>query len=271
MRVGDRGRPLVAVHSWRAEPNNFMRLSEAMGGQTIYSLLHPDPEFDVMPRRVEGWVDHHEQTLHSIGLEPPYRLIGWSFGGVVAVELARRLQAQGADVDCLGLLDATRPRLVPLATNDFIWHHLAAAAALEPGERSTYLARKTRFLVARRFPRASARAARLLPSSRAYHARRATAIRPPSDPLKVAIHTSYLNYLGAPVTMPVHVYATEESTRSAQGAALRWLPWLHAGYSIVDVPGEHLTMFNRDHITTLAAAVTADLDRLRHRGIDGER
>jgi thioesterase domain-containing protein len=43
------------------------------------------------------------------GLRPsgPYRLLGWSFGGVVAHEVACRLQAAGGEVDALVIMDAS--------------------------------------------------------------------------------------------------------------------------------------------------------------------
>nr|WP_157527869.1 non-ribosomal peptide synthetase [Kibdelosporangium sp. MJ126-NF4]CEL16414.1 Siderophore biosynthesis non-ribosomal peptide synthetase modules [Kibdelosporangium sp. MJ126-NF4]CTQ90366.1 Siderophore biosynthesis non-ribosomal peptide synthetase modules [Kibdelosporangium sp. MJ126-NF4] len=37
----------------------------------------------------------------------PYRLIGWSFGGLVAHEMATQLQRDGAEVELLGFLDST--------------------------------------------------------------------------------------------------------------------------------------------------------------------
>jgi thioesterase domain-containing protein len=39
----------------------------------------------------------------------PYRIAGWSLGGLLAFEIARRLEASGADVAVLGLLDAPHP------------------------------------------------------------------------------------------------------------------------------------------------------------------
>ena len=36
----------------------------------------------------------------------PYRLAGWSLGGVVAFEMARILEQQGESVDFLGLIDS---------------------------------------------------------------------------------------------------------------------------------------------------------------------
>lgn len=254
-RTGSKGTPIIAVHSWRGEPENYARLSAKLGDQLIYSLHHPDPDAGDLPRRVDAWVDHHRRLLELTGLEPPYRLAGYSFGGVVVVELARRLLAEGHAVDYVGLIDSTRPRLVPLTTREFIWYHLDAAAAMEDSERLPYLAAKARLLAARTFPRT----ARL-----SHRALQAVGLRPPdapnttakpSDPLTVSIHVSYLNYRGDPVPFPVHLYTTAGSTEHAQAPAHRWLPWLHGGYTLTPIAGEHLTIFTDEHVESLAAAM----------------
>jgi thioesterase domain-containing protein len=48
----------------------------------------------------------HVEQLRTIQPDGPYLLAGWSFGGVLAYEIAQQLTAAGAAVDFLGLLDA---------------------------------------------------------------------------------------------------------------------------------------------------------------------
>jgi thioesterase domain-containing protein len=55
------------------------------------------------------------QRVHTAG---PYNLLGWSFGGVVAHELAGELQRRGCVVGCLILLDA-QPSTDALPNEDF--------------------------------------------------------------------------------------------------------------------------------------------------------
>lgn len=45
-------------------------------------------------------------ALQSSGMAAPYRLVGYSFGGIVALELARALQASGLSCDLLALIDS---------------------------------------------------------------------------------------------------------------------------------------------------------------------
>jgi amino acid adenylation domain-containing protein len=48
----------------------------------------------------------HVEQLRTIQPDGPYMLAGWSFGGVLAYEMAQQLTAAGGEVSFLGLLDA---------------------------------------------------------------------------------------------------------------------------------------------------------------------
>lgn len=56
---------------------------------------------------------HHEQ-LRAVQPQGPYLLAGWSFGGVLAFEVARLLRESGQEMAFLGLIDAN-PVLDPLS------------------------------------------------------------------------------------------------------------------------------------------------------------
>jgi thioesterase domain-containing protein len=47
----------------------------------------------------------HCELLRTIQPVGPYLLTGWSFGGVLAFELAWQIQVGGGQVECLGLID----------------------------------------------------------------------------------------------------------------------------------------------------------------------
>jgi amino acid adenylation domain-containing protein len=54
---------------------------------------------------VEELAEQFSKVMRSVQPKGPYRLGGWSFGGVVAFEMARRLKEMGQVVDCLVLVD----------------------------------------------------------------------------------------------------------------------------------------------------------------------
>ncbi len=76
----------------------------------------------------------------------PYRLAGYSCGGLVAIEVARHLLESGETVDFLGLMEPSLPeRQWPLVGRlDFfrrrLGHHLKTLRALSARERAAYLA-----------------------------------------------------------------------------------------------------------------------------------
>src|SRR5437667_8341863 len=64
--------------------------------------------------RVEDMAAYYLETLAEICPAGPYILIGYSFGGLVALEMAQRLTAAGKSIALLVLLDAyTDPRFLP--------------------------------------------------------------------------------------------------------------------------------------------------------------
>jgi acetoacetyl-CoA synthetase len=65
---------------------------------------------------VEDMAGFYLNTLHEIDPQDPYILIGYSFGGLVALEMAQRLLENGKGVALLVMLDAyPHPRFMPAA------------------------------------------------------------------------------------------------------------------------------------------------------------
>jgi nonribosomal peptide synthetase DhbF len=71
-------------------------------GLQARGLLEPDR----MPATVAEMAADYLAQLRAVAPTGPYRLLGWSFGGVVAHELAVRLRAAGEPVELLAMLDS---------------------------------------------------------------------------------------------------------------------------------------------------------------------
>ncbi|WP_432828471.1 condensation domain-containing protein [Dactylosporangium sp. CA-092794] len=104
---GDRP-PLFCVHP-------VAGTSWPYGGLTRH--LHPDqPVYGLQTRAasepgyraasVAAMAEDYLAQVRRIRPDGPYRLLGWSFGGIVAHEMAARLRAEGAEVELLALLDS---------------------------------------------------------------------------------------------------------------------------------------------------------------------
>lgn len=73
----------------------------------VYGLQMPvEPSPDSAPPTLDAVVEHHLAALRRVQPDGPYRLLGWSIGGLIAHALAARLQALGATVSLLVLIDA---------------------------------------------------------------------------------------------------------------------------------------------------------------------
>jgi thioesterase domain-containing protein/acyl carrier protein len=84
---------------------------------------------------VEAIAGERVALLREVQPVGPYHLLGWSFGGLVAHEIACRLQAQGQDVALLALLDSY-PYLpwieAPVMNEQELVEEMAELVGLEP-------------------------------------------------------------------------------------------------------------------------------------------
>jgi thioesterase domain-containing protein/acyl carrier protein len=125
--------PLFVVHGAGGNVHGYLELARRLGG--------PRPVFGLEARRPAGGVaemaDAYLAEIRRLQPEGPYHLAGWSLGGLVAFEMARRLTAGGERVGSLGLLDpwlhrdpAGGPVLVPVEEAD-VWIGFARALGLD--------------------------------------------------------------------------------------------------------------------------------------------
>ncbi|MEV0318565.1 amino acid adenylation domain-containing protein [Streptomyces sp. NPDC050658] len=108
LRAGGDRTPLFAFHpaggiSWCYSG----LLSRLDPGQPVYGLqahgLHGEGQ---LPTSMEEMAVEYVDALRGVQPHGPYRLLGWSVGGVLAHTVAVRLQEAGEEVELLALLDA---------------------------------------------------------------------------------------------------------------------------------------------------------------------
>ncbi|WP_344932724.1 amino acid adenylation domain-containing protein [Actinoplanes nipponensis] len=83
-----------------------------------------------LPSTMDEMVADYLAEIRAIRPHGPYRLAGWSFGGLAAHALAVRLRAEGEQVSLLALLDAYPPtpgaELLPVVEHDIVAHNMRA-------------------------------------------------------------------------------------------------------------------------------------------------
>ncbi|MCB5908820.1 non-ribosomal peptide synthetase [Streptomyces pinistramenti] len=78
--------------------------------QPVYGLqAHGLTDPQAAPRSMTEMVEAYLTQIRSVSPEGPYSLLGWSFGGIVAHEMAVRLQEDGQEVRSLALMDCYPP------------------------------------------------------------------------------------------------------------------------------------------------------------------
>ncbi|HEY0409314.1 MAG TPA: non-ribosomal peptide synthetase, partial [Candidatus Dormibacteraeota bacterium] len=101
-------RPLFLVHPVGGSVFCYTELARALGpDQPVYGLQAP--EEGPAPASLEEMAERYLAALRAVQPEGPYRLGGWSLGGVVAFEMARQLAARGEAVEQLAVLDVLAP------------------------------------------------------------------------------------------------------------------------------------------------------------------
>jgi len=119
-------RPLFWIHGW-AELLSMRDYFHTE--QPVFQIQDPLARRWQVKPPLEVSARHYVEELRRIQREGPYQLIGYSFGGVIAYEMARQLLASGERVDFLGLLDTPAPGYAfPLSAR--LRMHTANAAQL---------------------------------------------------------------------------------------------------------------------------------------------
>jgi thioesterase domain-containing protein len=247
--------PIVFLHTWGDdEPAQFDALGPAVGPtQPLYAIEPPDAAALAGFDRVADWVAYERGRLDELPVRPPYRLAGWSFGGVVALELARCLSAEGIAVMTVDLIDTWLPRNVPRTARERLQTRFRTLRSLPKPQRRRYA-----WETAQRFPRAATRFG--LEKTRHVASRfrpRVDTDQQNVDPRYRAIWVPYVKYRPTAYPHSVTIYSCDESVERNWGdGTLGWSRWLVGGSEVVHLPGTHKSLWDAQHITVLADALT---------------
>ncbi|WP_163870292.1 alpha/beta fold hydrolase, partial [Myxococcus eversor] len=248
-------RPLFLVHGGGGSALSYTELVRQLApSRPIHGLSASGLEGgELPPASVEILARDYLSQLRAVQPHGPYLLAGWSFGGLVAYEMARRLQASGEQVELLALLDSHAPKAEPRPTPDALtqlagfgqvlglpWRELPVdperLARLEGRERLRYLLELTR--------RVSSQAIDLDVDA----AERLFALYQQLSEAQRNYVPTGARYEGPTVlikaaTPPPGLTVTED---------LGWGAWLASAPTVHEAPGDHYTMLRAPHVTTLA-------------------
>jgi len=110
-RGGGSREPLFFVHDGWGGIMFVRELAKLLQtDRAIYGLRPPALDGkQFIPRTIEAVAAGYIQAVRQKQACGPYMLVGYSFGGFVAFEMARQLTASGESVRFLGIIDASKP------------------------------------------------------------------------------------------------------------------------------------------------------------------
>ncbi len=248
-----RPRPFFCVHPIGGQVLCYRDLAENLDAdQPFYGLqARGCDDGEVFDQNIESMAARYLEAIRTIQPRGPYRVGGWSMGGVVAYEIAQLLRRHGEELDALVLIDTSAPaaeqsggatltsRLEAFAKNLGLarCRELAAVSGLDDG------------------------LLRVLESGR-----RAGILSADIDLERVRhlyrLFESNLRALRAyvPAGYPGRVTLLRASQRPTRGnSALGWSGLAASGVEVHPVPGDHYTMLREPHVRILADRVTVAL------------
>ncbi|NEP28112.1 alpha/beta fold hydrolase, partial [Moorena sp. SIO3I6] len=103
--------PIFCIHPGGGTAFCYFELAKLLGTeQPFYGLQALGIEKGQEPlTRVEDMASLYLSAIREVQPNGPYTLLGWSFGGAVALQMAYELTIQGEQVAFLGLLDTYAP------------------------------------------------------------------------------------------------------------------------------------------------------------------
>jgi thioesterase domain-containing protein len=110
---GPGGLPLIVIHAVGGTVFAYTPLAAELAGTfQVHGLEAPVLRSAAATyETIADLADDYARRIRSAQPDGPYRLAGWSMGGILAFEITRRLETAGAVVGLLALLDA--PYAIP--------------------------------------------------------------------------------------------------------------------------------------------------------------
>lgn len=207
---------------------------------------------------IEETAAAYVRNILDIQKHGPFRLAGYSFGGVVAHEMACQLLDMGHEVEFLGMFDTHSPAAVarvysPLERLTVFWRQ---SAGLPLGQRLGSLTARIRegMHTHRRIKSEISLATSSGPAS-AYSDLRRVQVREEN-------WRSMQAYRPRPFKGRITLFKTNHVNDKVEWPAdYGWSPVALSGLDIVSVSGHHLALFAPEHIETLAEALSTSLRR----------
>lgn len=252
--------PLFAVHGGDGGILFYGQLASRLGeDRPFYAFEAPalTATSPIPHENVEETAANYLRELKKVQRTGPYFLCGYSFGGLVAYEMARQLIAGGDRLEFLGLVDTENPAIEArklslgerLSVN---WNKPNLAEKGVLGKVGKIGMRIGTGLAYRLYFEAEGAMAKALPEAKGAGWLRQVQVR-------MAHEQAMTRYIPGPLEGKLTLFrALVGGDKFELGPDYGWVD-LVDDLEIVDVPGNHISLFHEENIDRIAAAFRAAL------------
>ena len=247
---------IFMVHGIFGNVIELLELSKHMPtGRAIYGLQPrgldgKEPPFD----RVEAMAEYYVQAITRVQAHGPYVLVGYSFGGLVAMEMALRLRARGDEIAFLCFIDTyPSPRCWPIASHLGVWgrkslHWGRVLARMRPAKAMSIVWR-----------RASSRSHRGLRAAAAAQFEGDVPLSEPLRRVREAGYTAFVNHRPSQYGGPVTFLRAGTPLQFPGDPVRAWGRFL-GNLNVHTLPGDHYSMI-KAYADPLASLLCSCMER----------
>jgi thioesterase domain-containing protein/acyl carrier protein len=256
LRAGPSGRSLYLLHPLGGELLGYRELARASRAPLRLLGIGWRGEAPPFGTSLAEIARVHVEQLRTIEPDGPYRLAGWSFGGVLAYEMAQQLVAAGGEVEFLALLDAN-PVIDPITglpkdRTPFLDMLDAVVDRIDdPAATEADLAELTSGETWTQLMGAPVAAGSSSPYLR-------TALETARSCMNAAMRYRPDRYAG-----PVHLFLAAGTDRAHQARLIEAMRELCTGsLTVTPIPGDHWGFIRGERVTEAARQLDAALERV---------
>ena len=254
--------PIFLIHEVTGLFEPYISLSRAIGQESPVYCLHleeEDREFLDM-YSLESLAERYMNIIRKVQSCGPYRLAGWSLGGLIAYEIASQLLRDNKDVEFLGLIDTVRTdtRKMKKSNQNSIFKteidEVAMSILMDYIERQN-----TDELILREMNE-------IQELESIFQISQSRGILPIESTLeeirkraKTSLDLAIMAAKYKPQYIPTTVHLFRASSSSYELPYLGWSTLMHKKWHIVDVEGDHSSVMKVPFVTELGKKMTAVL------------
>ncbi|HBB34601.1 MAG TPA: hypothetical protein DDZ80_15365 [Cyanobacteria bacterium UBA8803] len=256
--------PFFCVHPIGGNVLCYMDLARHLGeDQPFYGLQASGIDGQGEPNsRIEDMASYYIEAIREIQPQGPYLLGGWSFGGVVAFEMAQQLHSSGEQVALLALIDSSAP------------HHNSQAMEVDTAATLAWFAEDLGSYFGKELDVSVSTLQSLAPDEQLSYvlerARAANVVLPDAGVveirrlLEVVLANRQAERSYTPVVYPnqITVFRAEESFGLENSdPAMGWNQLTDTGVEIHTISGNHYTIVKEPHVRVLAERLRNSLEQ----------